>query len=178
MKTKILAIILMVLFPVIVNGQPLYSFSEVKFYFKLYDQNGKQIDYELFCNNYQLFGGFGMEDLITCTNKNIPKSSFYNDSTKFFNVNGIVVENVNLMLKFIHQTDTMFLDLDTKGGKERTFKIDSLTIKHGIYLVKEHSLPYINFEKGKIDYYNRFKQKYNIDLNDDKEKKHLPLKTF
>ncbi|QHT65450.1 hypothetical protein GXP67_01545 [Rhodocytophaga rosea] len=132
------------------NGQPSYV---VGFQFRLFDNNGHIVEYENFCKNFKMLGELNRDDQTSCTNSNIPKEHTYNDKTKFYDGSGVVVYN-DLLRKFIHRNDTMTLILKTDLGISKPYRIDSLVMKSGIYLITDHNLKSIDFKKAEVDYYN------------------------
>lgn len=175
------------------KGQPSYG---VGFLFKLFDSQGKSVNYEKFCEEYQMLGELDRNDQTSCHNENLPKEYTFNNKTNFFNGSGMVVYN-DLLRKFIHEKDTMTLILITNEGRSLPYKIDSLFIKPGKYVITDHNLKSINFKKAEVDYYNyllnwvlgikkqianyrdsepyielcKLKRKYNISIEDYEEKK-------
>ncbi|WP_432671083.1 hypothetical protein [Flavobacterium sp. SM2513] len=127
-------------------GQPSQNIS---FYFKLFDDQGKPVNYEHFCADYK----FSLMGLTACTNKHMSKSYTYSEATQYFNGSGSVVYN-DLERIFVHEKDTMTLILLTDGGKRTEYRIDSLYVKPGKYVVEDPNSNSIDFEKAEIAYYN------------------------
>jgi hypothetical protein len=168
------------------HGQPS---SQVDFYFRLFDHQGNRVNYSMFCDEFQLLGETDDNDETSCTNKNIPQQYTYNDTTGYFNGFGTVVYN-DLTRRLIHKNDTMTLILITHHGRSTTYKIDSLFISPGKYVVADKSLKFVDFKAAEVDYYNwvieratlrnqkivtpelnRLKRKYHISPDDFKTKK-------
>lgn len=132
-------------------AQPSYS---IGFAFKLYDRNGKPVDYERFCNEFKFTRADGTDDQTPCTNENIDRRYFYNDTTMLFLTRESVVYS-DSRRKIIHGADTMMLIL--KGGFSiKSYTIDSLTIKPGGFIVCDEHLHHIDYCKSGALYYNYF----------------------
>lgn len=168
----------------------------IGFRFKLFDRQGKSVNYETFCNEYQMLGENDRNDQTACHNLNLTKEYTYNENTKYFNGSGVVIYN-DLMRKFIHKKDTMIVILRTNEGRSRPYNIDSLVIKPGKYRISDLNLKCIDFKKAEVDYYNyllhwvlgikkqianykdseaylelcKLKRKYNISVEDYDDKK-------
>ena len=143
-----------------------------------------------------MLGELDRNDQTSCHNINLSKEYSYNSETKYFNGSGSVIYN-DLIRKFIYKKDTMTLIFTTNEGKSAPYKIDSLYIKAGKYVISDYELKSINFEKATFDYYNyllnwvlkikkqianyrdtsaylefqKLKSKYNISQEDFEEKK-------
>ena len=141
----------LIVFPITnCNSQPS---STVKFHFKLFDSQGKNVDYDKFCRSYKMLGELDRNDQTSCHNINLSKEYSYNSETKYFNGSGSVIYN-DLIRKFIYKKDTMTLIFTTNEGKSPPYKIDSLYIKSGKYVISDYELKSINFEKATFDYHN------------------------
>lgn len=146
----IIVTLLVVSFSTNAYSQPSYS---VDFTFRLFNEQGKPIDYETFCRDYKLLGVGHRSDQTPCTNEYMRKDSFYNDSTNEFQGGGTIVYN-DLVREFIHNKDTMLLILSTNGGDNQSFYVDSLIFKPGKYYIKEKTLNQVDFKNAEVNYYN------------------------
>jgi len=156
-RIKQILTIIFLLKIVVVSAQPSYNFE---FKFRLFDNNGKIIDFKNFCNNYQLLNDYlllkeyyvngKIYDVTPCTNKSVSKKSFYDDRLKMFRYNSSSGDKV----LFIHNSDTMLLIFDPYQTRNFTCLIDSLIIKPGKYVINDSILKEIDFKQAELNYYN------------------------
>lgn len=161
MKTLFIRFILLVIIVFtssICKAQPSFS---VHVKFQLADENGL-VDFNRFCEEYQVFYYNWKGDLSPCENGQVYKASFYIDSIQSFRLQGTVVYN-DFIWALVRNGDTMVMECPSFGGHGLYFELGYLEFREGFYRAYENSLDTFDLRKGRYDYFNQLAAQINAD---------------